>query len=233
VGVTQSTGDIMNAPFPADIYFRIDNCYSLQPLLTTPTREFATDTNKSRARTKLTPQRSAESSEHSFTFNVFDLYVTKPRQLLQELPSHFGLSSSPHNDTTIEDWSMSARHVQRRIGSHPENSVIRTTMEGGRACHTILGHAGWPETTWRGNLQSLEELQRDTRWAELILEEQVICRTFRLFPKQLLDYKATLIERSKDGPLRKRDIKKLFRLDVNKVSKLFDIGLLVGWIAPW
>ncbi|KAJ1540281.1 Transcriptional adapter ada2 [Cladochytrium tenue] len=65
----------------------------------------------------------------------------------------------------------------------------------------------------------------------LTKEETILCRTLRLFPSQYLKIKETVIGATfTRSPFRKKEVRMWFPIDVNKINKLYDWFLHLGWI---
>jgi len=218
-----------------ELYFRIDRRYS--PIHETNAipahrpRKSARETFKNavpvRRPRKSAPTRSPCQDDEAFKLDVMSWYFQDPSLLLDKpvIREHTAKVDTIGRQEIVGS--------EKRLQSHPENAVIRTTQghgQGvwGKPLHTFLGHGQWPQMTWRGVIKEFEE--STPGWNELMLEERVICRVMRMDPKQLLQIKHGFMKHSVRGPLLKKDTKKIFRLDVNKLSKLFDLGVAVGWI---
>eukprot|EP01112_Ceratiomyxa_fruticulosa_P007858 TRINITY_DN2044_c0_g1_i2.p1 TRINITY_DN2044_c0_g1~~TRINITY_DN2044_c0_g1_i2.p1 ORF type:complete len:610 (-),score=146.02 TRINITY_DN2044_c0_g1_i2:192-2021(-) len=64
-------------------------------------------------------------------------------------------------------------------------------------------------------------------------KEKTLCSNLRLFPKQYLLIKETIInEHQKTGNLTRQQARLLFKIDVNKTGKVFDFIEDAGWLKP-
>ncbi|KAJ2718866.1 Transcriptional adapter ada2 [Coemansia sp. Benny D115] len=67
----------------------------------------------------------------------------------------------------------------------------------------------------------------------LSLSEKDICSQLRIFPRPYLVVKETLLaEYARTGYLKRRQARDLVKIDVNKISKLYDFFVDSGWIKP-
>ncbi|KAI8902897.1 hypothetical protein BC833DRAFT_645047 [Globomyces pollinis-pini] len=73
----------------------------------------------------------------------------------------------------------------------------------------------------------------NTEGVELLSDpEKNLCANLRLFPMAYMAIKDTIIkEYSLKGPLKRRAIRSLIKIDVNKTTRLFDFFLEMGWIT--
>ncbi|KAJ3094055.1 Transcriptional adapter ada2 [Phlyctochytrium planicorne] len=89
---------------------------------------------------------------------------------------------------------------------------------------------GAPSITWpKGGPMTFED---GTKGLDLLTkEEAVLCRTLRLWPEQYLKIKETVCGATfVRGCFKKKDVRRWFPIDVNKVNKLYDWFLELGWI---
>ena len=85
-----------------------------------------------------------------------------------------------------------------------------------------------------GNIQPLKvDLNMPTDWHLLTTEEQQICTSLRLYPKPYLIIKEQALKEAlkQMGPLKKKAVKDLCRLDPIKAYRLFDFFADNGWIG--
>ncbi len=67
----------------------------------------------------------------------------------------------------------------------------------------------------------------------LTASEQALCSHLRILPRAYLVIKQTILkEYSKRGDLKRRDARRLVRIDVNKLGKVYDFFISKGWIKP-
>jgi transcriptional adapter 2-alpha len=68
--------------------------------------------------------------------------------------------------------------------------------------------------------------------AELLTEaEKHLCSTLRLFPRAYFSIKDTILkENAIKGFVKRRSVRSLIKIDVNKTSRIFDFFLEMGWI---
>jgi transcriptional adapter 2-alpha len=85
-----------------------------------------------------------------------------------------------------------------------------------------------------GSRQSVTPLDiSETDGADLLSEsEKHLCSNLRLFPRAYLSIKDTILkEYAAKGVLKRRAVRSLIKIDVNKTSRIFDFFLEMGWIA--
>ncbi|KAJ3406826.1 hypothetical protein HDV05_005824 [Chytridiales sp. JEL 0842] len=69
------------------------------------------------------------------------------------------------------------------------------------------------------------------RMDDVTKEELVLCKTLRLFPAQYIQIKEAVIGATyTHPPFRKKELRMWFPIDVNKLNKLYDWFLALGWI---
>ncbi|TPX48170.1 hypothetical protein SeMB42_g03108 [Synchytrium endobioticum] len=87
-----------------------------------------------------------------------------------------------------------------------------------------------PPITWSKSLPM--DIRPDTEGFELLVPQEITsCSTLRLTPMAYLKIKETLLIH--DGrPLKKREAQSVCRVDVNKVGKLYDWFVTLGWLIP-
>jgi transcriptional adapter 2-alpha len=65
----------------------------------------------------------------------------------------------------------------------------------------------------------------------LTASEQALCSNLRILPRAYLVIKQAIMrEYAKSGELKRRDVRKLVRIDVNKLGKVYDFFVSKGWI---
>jgi transcriptional adapter 2-alpha len=65
----------------------------------------------------------------------------------------------------------------------------------------------------------------------LIDEEIMICSQLRLFPRAYMGIKDVILrEYATKGVVKKRSVRSMIKIDVNKTSKIFDFFSSMGWI---
>lgn len=67
--------------------------------------------------------------------------------------------------------------------------------------------------------------------SNLTASEQALCSQLRLLPRAYLSIKRSMLqEYAKKGSLRRREARALVRIDVNKLGKIYDYFISMGWI---
>ncbi|KAI8814117.1 hypothetical protein BJ742DRAFT_766530 [Cladochytrium replicatum] len=86
-----------------------------------------------------------------------------------------------------------------------------------------------PTVSWKGAVLDIPTTAFS--YSKLTTEEIKTCRILRIYPDQYLHIKRALVSAVVVvGPYKKRDAQGWFRMDVNKVNKLYDWFKAIGWI---
>ncbi|KAI8815265.1 hypothetical protein BJ742DRAFT_765647 [Cladochytrium replicatum] len=86
-----------------------------------------------------------------------------------------------------------------------------------------------PTVSWKGAVLDIPTTAFS--YSKLTAEEIKTCRILRIYPDQYLHIKQALVSAVVVvGPYKKRDAQGWFRMDVNKVNKLYDWFKAIGWI---
>ena len=74
---------------------------------------------------------------------------------------------------------------------------------------------------------------KDSEGIQLLsLPEQHLCSNLRILPRAYLVIKETLLqEYTRLGKLKKREARKLIRMDVNKTGRVYDFFVEMGWFG--
>jgi hypothetical protein len=91
----------------------------------------------------------------------------------------------------------------------------------------LMDTRGAPNVSWKGALanpagsQPLILTPDLTDYQALTPEEIQTCSTLRIYPSQYLNIKQTMLNAVSAGPFKKREAQTWFRIDVNKVGRIY------------
>lgn len=110
---------------------------------------------------------------------------------------------------------------------HPLSQSAMTPLSGLQSLNTQLTV---PTLNTRKSVNPLDMTHTDG--ADLLSEsETILCSNLRLFPHAYMAIKDTILkEYAAKGIIKRRAIRSLIKIDVNKTSRIFDYFLEMGWI---
>ncbi|KAJ3113654.1 Transcriptional adapter ada2 [Phlyctochytrium bullatum] len=129
------------------------------------------------------------------------------------------LSSPTHHLKSSTSLSIQRRAVKPPVC--PSEVDVPTMFSDTKGAPTITWPKGGP-MTFTPDTPMLEKLTK---------EEKVLCRTLRLMPEMYLGIKEVVLGATfTKGVFKKKDVRRWFPIDVNKINKLYDWFLDLDWI---
>ncbi|KAJ3042157.1 hypothetical protein HDV00_008043 [Rhizophlyctis rosea] len=188
-----------------------------------------------------TTSQTDKRAQGIISLDVYALYSTNPVALLYVPP--------PKKKRTAALFHPYRREVESGGGKEKEKEKEKETMQDaekarhkewdkGRKVHgsipkidvrSFRNTKGVQPVVWKKSA-SLTIPPTSPGYDLLTPEELRTCSTLRMMPSQYLTVKETLLGAVWRGPLKKREAKRWFRIDVNKTAVLYDWFKALGWI---
>ncbi|KAI8829558.1 hypothetical protein BJ741DRAFT_622710 [Chytriomyces cf. hyalinus JEL632] len=168
-------------------------------------------------------------------------------QLRTSIPKHFSFPSSPPISASQPSLSATATfEAPESIILANQNSELGTTPSSSSLPRKYTAEA--PVLPLQVDMSLYKETKNatmvswmkggpltfgsDTKCLDMLTAEEIlVCRTLRLYPEQYIHIKHSVIAGTYTRPpFKKKELRKWFPIDVNKLNKLYDWFLELSWI---
>ncbi|KAI9020403.1 hypothetical protein DFJ74DRAFT_673030 [Hyaloraphidium curvatum] len=148
----------------------------------------------------------------------------------RERSSSFKSDRSAGAESAASSAAAPRRHSSSSAGSkRPADDHPRGPSPPAKKIRAEFGPGPVPEVEWKGVPLTISPSH--PLYDRLEEPELRTCEVLRLWPDLYLKAKETILERTeRNGFIKKKDAKKLLRIDVNKTGKLYDWFVALKWI---
>ncbi|KAJ3401794.1 Transcriptional adapter ada2 [Chytriomyces hyalinus] len=176
-------------------------------------------------------------------------YVPQPElfQLRTAIPKHFSFPSSPPISAPRPSLSATATfeapesiilaNQNSELGTAPSSSSLPRKHTAEAPVLPLQVDMSLYKETKNATMVSWMKggpltFGTDTKCLDMLTAEEVlVCRTLRLYPEQYIHIKHSVIAGTYTRPpFKKKELRKWFPIDVNKLNKLYDWFLELSWI---